>query len=401
MKRNQLILAASSATVLCIGLAPATIAQAAGSRTASHPATATALPVLVSGLNNPKHITFGPDGHLYVAESGLGDPAKKNCVATVGDSGDPTKACVGKTGAIVWIDGNHAMPVLSGLESAQLQDTGETSGPAAVAFNHGQLSVVMQDLDVASDGSTGLPGGDEFGKGILASAGSARSSWQLFPDFAAYATEHPQTDFGGTPGETANDSDPYDITPYRGGYAIADAAANALRWLSPTGQLSTLAHFPAQAESVPAGVLGPVALTIQAQAVPTSVAVGPDGALYVGGLRGVPSAPGTADVYRVVPGQAPTVYATGFSAITDIAFDRQGNLLVLEFSVGGLLSPPTTPGALIRVSNNHSHSRTTLASDGLFQPTGVAVNSNGTIYVANHGESAGSATPSGDIVRIN
>jgi DNA-binding beta-propeller fold protein YncE len=56
---------------------------------------------------------------------------------------------------------------------------------------------------------------------------------------------------------------------------------------------------------------------------------------------------------------------------------------------------------LIRVSNNHSHSRTTLASDGLFQPTGVAVNSNGTIYVANHGESAGSATPSGDIVRIN
>jgi sugar lactone lactonase YvrE len=150
-------------------------------------------------------------------------------------------------------------------------------------------------------------------------------------------------------------------------------------------------------ETAPAGFLGPVAVTVAAQAVPTSVAVGPDGALYVGELRGVPSLPGTANVYRVVPGHAPTVFASGFSAITDIAFDPQGNLLVLELSVGGLLSPPTVPGALIRVSNNRSHMRTVLASAGLSQPTGVAVNGNGTIYVANNGTSAGR----GEIVRIN
>lgn len=55
------------------------------------------------------------------------------------------------------------------------------------------------------------------------------------------------------------------------------------------------------------------------------------------------------------------------------------------------------PGALIRVSNNSSHTRTVLASAGLSQPTGVAVNGNGTIYVANNGTSAGA----GDIVRVN
>jgi hypothetical protein len=73
---------------------------------------------------------------------------------------------------------------------------------------------------------------------------------------------------------------------------------------------------------VPPGVLGPTALTIDAQAVPTSIAVGPDGALYVGTLRGVPSLPGTADVYRVVPGHAPVAAVTGLSAVTDVAFDH-------------------------------------------------------------------------------
>jgi hypothetical protein len=350
-----------------------------------------------TGLNNPKHLVFGPDGRLYVPESGLGDPTKKNCVAMLGDSGDATKGCVGKTGAVVWINGPHAVPVVSRLESVQEQDSGETLGPSAVAFNHGQLSVLMQVVDVQPDGTNGLLGGDEFGKVVLASTGSSPSSWTLGPDFAAYASEHPQTNPGGTPGELANDSDPYDITPYHGGYAVVDAAANALRWISPTGQVSTLAEFPSMSETAPAGFLGPVAVTVAAQAVPTSVAVGPDGALYVGELRGVPSLPGTANVYRVVPGHAPTVFASGFSAITDIAFDPQGNLLVLELSVGGLLSPPTVPGALIRVSNNRSHMRTVLASAGLSQPTGVAVNGNGTIYVANNGTSAGR----GEIVRIN
>jgi hypothetical protein len=40
------------------------------------------------------------------------------------------------------------------------------------------------------------------------------------------------------------------------------------------------------------------------------------------------------------------------SAVTAIAFDRQGRLLATEFNTGGLLSPPTVPGALVRISSN-------------------------------------------------
>jgi hypothetical protein len=82
----------------------------------------------------------------------------------------------------------------------------------------------------------------------------------------------------GIPGETPYDSDPYDVVAYRGGWAVADAGANDLLYISATGRVSMLARFPAVAEQLPAGVLGnPEPITVEAQAVPSSVAVGPDG----------------------------------------------------------------------------------------------------------------------------
>jgi hypothetical protein len=113
------------------------------------------------------------------------------------------------------------------------------------------------------------------------------------------------------------DSDPYDVVAYRGGWVVADAGANDLLYVSATGSVSLLARFPAVAEQLPAGVIGnPTPITIEAQAVPTSGAVGPDAALYVGLLRGVPSDPGTADIYQVVPGHEPAVWASGLTTVS-------------------------------------------------------------------------------------
>jgi len=129
------------------------------------------------------------------------------------------------------------------------------------------------------------------------------------------------------------------------------------------------------------------------------VAVGPDRALYVGLLRGVPSDPGTADIYRVVPGQQPVIWASGLTTVTAIAFDRQGRLLATEFNTGGLLSPPTVPGALVRISNN-GHTVTTLPVPGLYQPTGLAVSADGTVYVSDFGDSTATSSHPGEIVKI-
>jgi sugar lactone lactonase YvrE len=131
--------------------------------------------------------------------------------------------------------------------------------------------------------------------------------------------------------------------------------------------------------------------------VPSSIAVGPDGALYVGELTGVPFAPGSARVWRVRPGERPIVFATGFTTIADLAFDGR-NLLVLELSTKGLLSGKSA-GALIRVTPRRA--KTVVAQKGLLYPTGVAVDGD-SIYISNNGlYPASGAGPHGEVVRLS
>jgi glucose/arabinose dehydrogenase len=55
------------------------------------------LKVVADGLDNPRGIGFGPDGALYVAESGSGGPGPENCIPSP-EGGAP--ACFGRTGAV-------------------------------------------------------------------------------------------------------------------------------------------------------------------------------------------------------------------------------------------------------------------------------------------------------------
>ena len=182
---------------------------------------------------------------------------------------------------------------------------------------------------------------------------------------------------------------------------MADAAGNDLLFVSPWGHISVLAVFPTISETAGPGLLGPEQTSpvpVQAQPVPDSLAIGPDGALYVGELGGFPFNVGSSSIYRVVPGQAPTVVASGFTAISDIAFDRSGRLLVLEIDQAGLLDPAAetglpTPGALIGV--HHNGTKSLLASTGLEFPTGLAVSPSGTVYVSNYGVLSATGGPDG------
>jgi hypothetical protein len=370
--------------------------------------------VAATGLNSPKHLSWSDQG-LLVAESGTGGPVgTSNCVTAPPTEGPgTTQYCEGATGSVALVRNGHADTVLGGLPSVVEEDTGEALGVSAVAPLQGEhgfwggwwpwhrdgsgLAVLFQDLLVNADGTNGLP----------APASTTFGTLQLEPgrsaDIAQFAAENPQNPatLGGIPGaETTYDSDPYDVIDCGPGYVVVDAAANSLLYVSPHGQITQLARFPTQLEDAPAGLLGPNPVPIDAQAVPTAVAVGPDGALYVSQLVGVPSNPGTSDIFRVVPGQAPTVWATGLTAVTAIAFDRRGRLLATEYSTGGLLAPPTVPGALVEVSRD-GNDVTQLPVSGLFQPTGVAVAPDGTVYVSNYGTSSGTAATPGEVLRIS
>jgi hypothetical protein len=358
------------------------------------PASTPRVTVLASGLNSPKHLTYTRWG-VYVAESGVGGT---DCVQGPPVSGPPTPTvpyCEGPTGAIALIRHHNVRVVASGLPSV-ISD-GEVLGPAAVSVGWpGQLSIVYDDELVDSNGTNGLP------DPAATVFGTLRITPAVSADLAAFAAAHPQTlPANGVPGETPYDSDPYDVTPYRGGFVVADAAADDLLFVTPRGRISLLARFPTENETPPS-FLGLPFNPTAAEAVPTATAVGPDGALYVSTLNGVPSDPGDAVIYRVIPGRQPQVWATGLSALTALAFGPRGRLYATELSTAGLLGAPTTPGALVEVSRNGTEvSVVSLPSSvTLTEPTGVAVAPDGTVYVANNGTSSATDNPPGEVLAI-
>jgi glucose/arabinose dehydrogenase len=108
-------------------------------------------------------------------------------------------------------------------------------------------------------------------------------------------------------------------------------------------------------------------------------------------LTGAPFLPGSAVVYRVNPGGAPTVYRGGFTAVTDFDFGPDGSLYVVQFASELFLGGA---GSVVRVSPDGS-TRTTLIG-GLIAPTGIAVGDDGAVYVTNKGVLAGA----GEVLRI-
>ena len=291
----------------------------------------------------------------------------------------------------------------TGLPSVAGKGSGMAAeGPADAVFDGTNFHIVTQDTGVQPDGTNPLS--PLLGQLITAAPNSAQSAWKVGPNFAAYAAAN-NPDHGAGPGPAAGDppidSDPYAITPYNGGFAVADAAGNDLLYVNPAGQISLLAVFPTETQTSLPGDFGPGPVTVPSQAVPTSVVVGPDGALYVGQLNGAPSRPGLARVFRVVPGHAPTIYASGFTFITDLAFDPQGRLVVLEADKAGLDDPSQrTLGAVIRVEKNGVHDE--IASAGVVFATGMAIAKDGTIYLSLFGVfPAGSGgAPGGEVVSL-
>lgn len=208
----------------------------------------------------------------------------------------------------------------------------------------------------------------------------------------------------------AIDSNPFDVARLTGGKAlIADAAANALVISTGKGRLDWVATLPD--ELVPTtwvkGLAGcpepPVPDfafvcglpdEMPAQAVATSVAIGPDGAYYMGELKGFPAPPGMAKIWRIEPGTRHaacgtsdrcSVVAEGFTAIVDLAFTPDGMLDVVELDEGGWLPLELGipgPGGTVDRCDVHTGACSELAS-GLTMPIAVAERGSKTYALVN------------------
>jgi hypothetical protein len=336
---------------------------------AGHAAAQSPYMVVMSGLDNPRGLAIAPNGALFVAEAGRGG-AGPCLVSPIGE-----ERCYGPTGAISRLWKGRQTRVVEGLDSHALPDGSSASGPNDIGFQGTGGGFVTMGL-----------GGDEAWRDALGAATSgkmlkvaASGRWKVVSDVAAHEAT-------ANPGGGAIDSNPFGLLAEPGGRYVADAGANALLWVAANGKVRTVAVFPPQPNPTPVG-------PPMVESVPTSVARGPDGALYVGQLSGFPFVQGLANVYRVVPGQPPQVHCGGFKAIMDIAFGRDGSLYVVENATGGLFFAPNS-GQLSRVAPDCS--RETLLV-GLDRPTSVAVGRDGAVYVTNHGVTAGA----GEVLRID
>jgi hypothetical protein len=340
------------------------------------------LQVIASGLNNPRGVTIADDGSIYVAEAGSGGTGQ--CI----DSPEGGTACFGTSGAITKVANGQATPWVTGLPSIADDQGMQASGPANVSANDGSVSAVIQGVGSPEDNAQFGDAGKLLGHLIKI---TGQNQYTDVADLAAYEAAH-------NPDGNQIDSDPYSVLDLGDKWIVADAAANDLLQVDADGTISTLAVFPSQMVDNPEG-----GDQIPSESVPTTVTVGPDGAYYVGELTGFPFPVGKARIWRVVPGEEPTVYATGFTNIIALDFDANGNLFVLEITKNGLLAaesagpdnPSAATGALIRV--NADGSQTEIASNGLITPTGLAIGPNGEMYVSNFGIFSGA----GELVRVD
>lgn len=148
------------------------------------------------------------------------------------------------------------------------------------------------------------------------------------------------------------DSNPFDVAALDGDEAlVVDAGGNDLLRVDRHGDVEVVAIFPndllstANVKSLLGCPEGPPSLcglppAIPGQAVPTSVAVGPDGSFYVGELKGFPAPVGQSRIWRVSPdasgalcGSSPDcelVFDGGFTSIIDLTFGPDGALYVAE-----------------------------------------------------------------------
>ena len=324
--------------------------------------------IVASGLNNPRGLAFAPNGDLYVVEAGSGGTD----ACHVGPTGP---RCFGLSGAVLRIDLGQGTTevVVDGLPSLAAASGAAATGAHDLGFQgQGNLYFTIgfaghPDLRASAIGE---PGASLARVARLLPDGSLR----LRADLGTYEVIN-------DPDGDEPDSNPYGILVLPGRRIVADAGANALLEIRANGDIRTLAVFPEF--QVPGGP--------SRDAVPTGLALGPDGAYYVGQLTGAPFGVGLANVYRVSPeGGEPEVHAGGFTNIIDLEFGPDGSLYVLQIANP---IPNFGGGALIRVAPDGTR---TPIDVPLTAPGGIAIAKDGTIYVTNN-----STSPfGGEVLRI-
>jgi hypothetical protein len=363
VRRRRLSVAGGAAALGLASVMALTTPSAAGAQTIGHHWRVT---VVASHLNNPRGLSPALGGGLYLAEAGSGGSA---CVA----GGEQGTDCFGLTGSFDLVTKHGVRRLVKGLISVSGAGGVAAEGPVSVSaetFGHFYGLFGLSSHEVPPPGA--IPYNlraaalDRLGHEVrvrpshwvrnVSDVGDQDYAWTVTRVHLA------PKDFP--------DANPNNVLVAAGHRYVVDAGANLLVDVKHDGTARVVAFL-----GVPKGSVS--------DSVPTCVAGGPGGALYVGELLGGQHGPGHARIIRVVPGHAPKVWATGLTAVQGCGFGPGGAFYVTEFQTSGLNEGPKAnpAGDVVRI-DRRGH-RTRLGVGKLFYPSGFAIGPHGSIYVSN------------------
>lgn len=314
-----------------------------------------------TGLNSPRQLFIGSDGALYIAEAGAGGD-----IDGEGAFG-PTK--FGTSGQITAVspDGEQSVAI-PGLIST---DTGfgQIHGAHAVIVTDDSYWVAVGDGPIK-----GLEEGQHV-SGVIQYAKEGMAMEQ-FIDVGAWEAEN-------NPDENPNDlvSNPVDLALSEDGTLyIVDASGNSLlSWTAADG-LALVAAWPTAGDA-PA-------------VVPTSVAIGPEGDIYVGFLGGFPFTGSKIEVWGA-DGELKTTYDQDLNLITDVLVTADGTLYAVQLASGfGDAGFNPDSGSVVTVSD----AGVEVLADKLPSPYGLAEDADGNFWASIH--STGGAPDTGEVVMV-
>jgi len=337
--------AVSAAVMLLSQFVPAVSAQSPSANVS----------VFATGLNNPRGLKWGPDGHLYVAEGGAGgtlSTTPSECEQVPTPVGPYTGSYTSSKITKIDHHGNKST-VVDNLPSSQTSASqgNLVSGVAALTFMGGDLYAVTAGWGC----SHGLLHTNNIVFKVLPGG-----KWKQIADLSDYQKRHPVAH--PNPDDFEPDGTWYSMISRRGKLYAIEPNHGELDEISTNGEIRRIADISAT----------------EGHIVPT--AVDHQGDFFVGNLGLFPIPGGASKILRITQSGKIKTVVTGLDTVVGLVFDPEGFMYILENTVG---QPFPTPGygKVVRVTDDGLEDIAT----GLFLPTGITFGPDGNLYVSNVG----------------
>lgn len=304
--------------------------------------------LLADGLVGSIGATIGPDGALYVAESGLG--------------GDETTEVEGP-------DGSFGYPGMGGMVTRVDPETGEKTvvadGMPSLGFAPNEpgtgiidVAFIGDDMYVLLTGSLPFAGLDEYPNGVYLVEDDGLT---LVGDIGAFAMAN-EPIFGEAP-----DGNPFAMLASDDGLYVTDGNHNRIYFVALDGEVTEVAGY--------------------GNIVPTGLGMN-DGTLYMTEIGVYPHTPEDGKVSTVDTETGETeVITSGYAYLIDIAWDEDGTAYVLSMGneVDETVQAPAFPftGKLLRLEEDNT---LTVLVDGFNLVTSLDISDGDAFIVGLTGE---------------